>query len=161
MWPIIPSSFSPTPWVKNHKLDVCKTLCDSSTHFAYFNSWQKVDGETSIVNFGHHSTAYLEGLTKFLGFWGSLAPPYSPFCAFKSHTFGPKPLVNPRWVKPTSQVCQLFASSWHANRGLQVVGDLFLLIGKVSNSWGQSLSTFHFTPNCRCLWKVQMVRLHF
>ena len=95
MWPIIPSSFPPTPWVKNHGLNVCKTLCNSSTHFAYFNSWQKVDWETSIVKFRHHSRAYLEGLTKFWGFWSSSAPPYSPFCTLKSCTFDPIPLDNP------------------------------------------------------------------
>ena len=95
MWPIIPSSFPPTPRVKTRGFNVSKTLYDSSTHFAYFNSWQKVDGETSIVRFGHHSRAYLEGLTKFWSFWGSSAPPYSPFCTLKMHTFDPIPLENP------------------------------------------------------------------
>ena len=55
-----------------------------------------VDGETSTVKFGHHSRAYLEGQTKFWGFWGSSAPPYSLFCTLKSHTFNPIPLDNPR-----------------------------------------------------------------
>jgi hypothetical protein len=54
-----------------------------------------VDGETSIVRFEHHSRAYLEGLTKFWSFWGSSAPPYSPFCTLKMHTFDPIPLENP------------------------------------------------------------------
>jgi hypothetical protein len=44
-----------------------------------------VDGETSVVKFGHQSRAYLEGLTKFWGFWGSSAPAYSPFCTLKTH----------------------------------------------------------------------------
>ena len=95
MWHIIPSPFQPTPWVKNHRLKVCKTSCNSSTHFAYFNCWQKVDGETSIVKFGHHSRAYFEGLTKFWCFRGSSASLYSPFCTLKSHTFGPILLDNP------------------------------------------------------------------
>jgi hypothetical protein len=64
---------------KNHRFNVWKTSCDSSTHFAYFNSCQKVDGETFAMKFGHHSIAYFEGLTKFWGLWGSSAPPYSPF----------------------------------------------------------------------------------
>ena len=54
-----------------------------------------MDGETSVVKFGHHSGVYLEGLTKFWGFGGSSAPAYSPFCILKTHTFGPKPLANP------------------------------------------------------------------
>src|SRR5882762_1918250 len=54
-----------------------------------------VDGETSIVRFGHHRRAYLEGLTKFWSFWGSSAPSYSPFCTLKMHTFDPIPLENP------------------------------------------------------------------
>ena len=83
MWPIMPSSFLQTLWVKNCRLNVCKTLCDSSTHFSYFNSQQKVDGETFIVKFGHHSRTYLEGLTN------------SPFCTLKIHTFNPKPFLNP------------------------------------------------------------------
>ena len=94
-FPIIPSSFPPTLQVKNHGLNIYKTLCDSSTSFAYFNSWQKVDGETSVVKFGHHARVYLEGLTKFWGLGGSSAPAYSPFCTLKTHTFGPEPLVNP------------------------------------------------------------------
>ena len=96
MWPIIPSSFPPTPRVKNRGLNICKTLCNSSTHFAYFNSWQKVDGQTSIVKFEHHSRAYLEGLTKFWGFWGSSVPPYSPFCTLKTRTFDLIPPDNPK-----------------------------------------------------------------
>ena len=84
LWPIIPSSFPPTLWVKNCGLNVCKTSCDSSTNFAYLNSWQKVDGETSVVKFGHHSRVYLEGLTKFWDFRGSSAPAYSPFCTLKT-----------------------------------------------------------------------------
>jgi hypothetical protein len=93
MWPIIPTSFPPTPRVKNRRLNVWKTSCDSSTHFAYFYSWQKVDGEISIVKFGHHSRACLEGLTNF-GVFG--VPPYSPFCTLKIHTFDPKHLENPK-----------------------------------------------------------------
>jgi hypothetical protein len=50
--------------------------------------------QTSIVKFEHHSRAYLEGLTKFWGFWGSSVPPYSPFCTLKTHTFDPIPLDN-------------------------------------------------------------------
>ena len=76
-------------------LNECKTSCDSSTHFAYFNYWPKVDGETSIVKFGHHSKANLEGLTKFWGFEGSSATPYSPFCTLKTCPFDPIPLANP------------------------------------------------------------------
>ena len=49
-----PTSFPPTPQVKTLGLNISKTLCDSSTHFAYFNSWQEVDRETSVVKFGHH-----------------------------------------------------------------------------------------------------------
>ena len=94
MWPIIPPSFPPTPQVKNHRLNICKTLCNSA-HFAYFNSWQKVDRKTSVVKFGHHSRSYLEGLTKFWDFGGSPAPPYSLFSTLKTHTFDPKPLLNP------------------------------------------------------------------
>ena len=45
MWPIMPSSFPPTPRVKTRGLNVSKTSCDSSTHFAYFNSWQKWMGK--------------------------------------------------------------------------------------------------------------------
>jgi hypothetical protein len=37
----------------------------------------------------------LEGLPEFWGFGGSSAPPYSPFCTLKSHTFDPIPLENP------------------------------------------------------------------
>ena len=55
-----------------------------------------MDGETSIVKFEHHSRAYLEGLTKFWGFWGSSAPPYSPFCTLRTHTFDSIPLENPK-----------------------------------------------------------------
>lgn len=95
MWPIMPSSFPPKPRVKTRGFNIWKMMCDGSTHFAYFNSWQKLDGETSIVRFRHHSSTYLEGLTKFWGFWGSSAPPYSPFCILKSHTFDPIPLENP------------------------------------------------------------------
>ena len=79
---------------KNPYFYLWKTLCNSSTHFAYFNSWQKVDGQTSIVKFGHHSSTYLEGLTKLCSFGGSSAPPYSPFCTLKTCTFDPTPLVN-------------------------------------------------------------------
>ena len=92
---IIPSSFPPTQQEKTCRLNACKTLCNSSTHFEYFNSWQKVDGETFIVKFGHHSRTYLEGLTKFWSIWGSSAPLYSPFCTLRIHTFGPKPFLNP------------------------------------------------------------------
>ena len=95
MWPIMPSSFPPKPWVKTRGFNVWKMSCDGSTHFASFNSWQKLDGETSIVRFGHHSSTYLEGLMKFWGFWGSSAPPYFPFCTLKVHTFDPIPLDNP------------------------------------------------------------------
>ena len=98
MWPIIPTSFPPTLQVKTHGLNISKTSCDSSTNFASFNSWQKVDRETSVVKFGHHSRAHLEGLTKFWGFGGSSAPPYSPFSTFKSCMFDPKPLRNPTCV---------------------------------------------------------------
>ena len=63
-------------------LNISRTSCDSSTHFVYFNSWQKVDRETSVVKFGHYSRAYLEGLTKSWGFGGSSAL-YSPFCTWK------------------------------------------------------------------------------
>ena len=38
LWPIMPSFSPPTQWVKNCGLNICKTLCDSSTNFAYFNS---------------------------------------------------------------------------------------------------------------------------
>ena len=98
MWPIIPSSFPPTPRVKTRGFNVSKTSYNSSTHFAYFNSWQKVDGETSIMRPRHHSRAYLEGLTKIWSFWGSSAPPYSPFCTLKMHTFDPIPLENPTYI---------------------------------------------------------------
>ena len=54
-----------------------------------------MDEETSIVKFGRYSRAYLEGLTKFWGSGGSSAPPYSPFCSLKTHTFDPIPLDNP------------------------------------------------------------------
>ena len=36
-----------------------------------------------------------KGLTKFWGFWGSSAPPYSQFCTLKTLTFDPKPFLNP------------------------------------------------------------------
>ena len=100
MWPIIPTSFPPTPWVKTHRLNVSKTSCNSSTYFAYFNSWQKVDRETSVVKFEHHPRAHLEGLTKFWGFWGSSAPLYSPFCTLKTCTFDLIPLPNPNLAWP-------------------------------------------------------------
>ena len=32
----------------------------------------------------------------FWGFWGSSAPPYSPFCTLKTCTFDPIPLENPK-----------------------------------------------------------------
>ena len=95
MWPIMHSSFPPTPRVKTRGLNISKTSCDSSTHFAYFNSWQKVDRETSVVKFGHHLRAHLEGLTKFWGLGGSSAPLYSPFCTLKTCTFDLIPLPNP------------------------------------------------------------------
>jgi hypothetical protein len=92
----MPSLFPPTPWVKTRRLNVWKTSYGSSTYFAYFNSWQKVDEETSVMKFGDHSRAYLEGLTKF---WGSSvysSPPYSPYCTLKFLTFDPKPFLNPK-----------------------------------------------------------------
>jgi hypothetical protein len=54
-----------------------------------------VDEETSVMKFGHHSRAYLEGLTRF---WGSSvysSPPYSPYCTLKILMFDPKPFLNP------------------------------------------------------------------
>ena len=52
------------------------------------------------MKFGHHSRAYLEGLTKLWGLGGSSAPLYSPFCTLKSCTFDPVPLDNPTIVIP-------------------------------------------------------------
>ena len=65
-----------------------------------------MDGETSIVRSGHHSRAYLEGLTKFWSFWGSSAPPYSPFCTLKMHTFDSIPLENPSYIQMEPIVIQ-------------------------------------------------------
>jgi len=124
MWPIMPSSFPPTPRVNNRGLNVCKTSCDSSTHFTYFNSWQKVDGETSIVKFGHHSRTCLEGLTNFWSFGGSSAPPYSPFCTLRMHMFNPKPFLNPRtsswWWQKDIMYCRMFYMFcwWKITRGV-------------------------------------------
>ena len=98
MWPIMPSTFPLRLQVNNYRLNVCKTSCNSSTNFAYFNSWQKVDGETSIVKFGHHSWAYSKRLTKF---WGSSvysSPPYSTYCTLKICTLDFKPLLHPIWI---------------------------------------------------------------
>ena len=95
MWPIIASFFPLKPRVKTHGFNIWKSLCNSSTDFVHFNSWQKVDGETSIVKFRHHLRAYLEGLTKFWGF-GGLIPSYSLFCTLKSCTFDAIPLANPK-----------------------------------------------------------------
>jgi hypothetical protein len=62
----------------------------------YFNSWQLVDGLTSVMKHGHHSWAYSESLTKI---WGSSvysSPPYSTYCTLKIHMLDPKPLLHPR-----------------------------------------------------------------
>ena len=76
-----------------------------------------MDGETSIVRFGHHSRAYLEGLTKFWSFWGSSGPPYSPFCTLKMHTFDPIPLENPKHRShsspPNHHVVQAHEHGYH------------------------------------------------
>ena len=110
MWPIMPTSFPPTPWVKNRGLNVWKTSCDSSTHFVYFNSWQLVDGLTSVMKHGHHSWAYSESLTKF---WGSSvysSPPYSTYCTLKIHTLDPKPLLHPIEDQETWSPPMLYAA---------------------------------------------------
>ena len=94
------SSLPQTPQVKTHRLKVWKTSCNSGTHFVYFNSWQLVDGLTSVMNHGHHSWAYPEGLTKF---WGSSvysSPPYSLYCTLKTLTFDLKPLLHPILAPP-------------------------------------------------------------
>ena len=63
------------------------------------------------MKFGHHSRTYLEGLTKFWSFWGSSAPPYSPFCTLRMLTFDPKPFLNPTLIpspfKPLSVFLQI------------------------------------------------------
>ena len=95
MWPIVPSSFPPKPQVKTHGLNIWKTLCNSSTNFVYFNSWQLVDG---LTKHGHHSWAYSESVTKF---WGSSvysSPPYSTYCTLKICTLDPKPVLHPTFA---------------------------------------------------------------
>ena len=82
-----------------------------------------MDGETSVVKFGHHSRAYLEGLTKFWGFWGSSAPAYSPFCTLKTHTFDPKPLANPSDKHDRALEIQIDAVNYVVHMDLVCLGD--------------------------------------
>jgi hypothetical protein len=129
IWTIMPPSFPPKPRWKTRGFNVWKTSCNSHTHFAYFNSCQFVDKESSDVKHAHSSRCHSGGLTKFWGLSVHSFPSYSPYCVLKMFTFEAKPLLNPRPMPRTrSNGCHTYFS--HCNR-FNIIIYIFILIIKI------------------------------